>query len=63
MVVIPTVLSTVRFHVPQNAQNEEVCYVSWSDAEKNLTRKLVIVFHITFPIDILTSLNVSGDVI
>jgi hypothetical protein len=31
--------------------------------KKDLTRKLVIVFHITFPIYPLTSLNVSGHVI
>jgi hypothetical protein len=31
--------------------------------EKDLTRKLVIIFHIAFPIYLLTSLNVSGYVI
>jgi hypothetical protein len=31
--------------------------------KKDLTCKLVIVFHITFPIYPLTSLNVSGHVI
>jgi hypothetical protein len=57
-----TDFNTVRFYVPQNAQNG-VRYVPCRDAEKDLTRKLVIIFHITFPMDILTSLNVSRHVI
>jgi hypothetical protein len=54
--------STVRFFVPQNAQNE-VRYAPVAIPKKDLTNKLVISFHTRFPIYPLTSLNVSGHVI